>query len=136
MIVTEIIGNLTADPELYEREYTNKETGEIIKTKVCNFSVGANEGFGERRLTQFFKVSAWRRLGEVSAAYLKKGNKVFVRGPVILKNYVDKTNAMRSALEIRADYIEFFDNKTRLTVTENGIVEIPETPDEEEIAPY
>ena len=101
------IGNLTADPILNEREYTNKVTGEIIKTKVCNFTVAVDDGFGESRKTQFFRVNAWRGLGETCAKYLTKGRLVFVTGPISQNNYVDKSNNMRSVMEIRADEVVF-----------------------------
>lgn len=105
-----ICGNLTADPTLYDREYTNKETGEIIKAKVCKFTVAADEGFGPRKQTQFFQVSVWRRLGEVCQQYLKKGRQVLVEGPVTLNNYVDGNNNLRTVMEIRANDIQFMQN--------------------------
>ena len=107
MYKVEILGNLTADPVLNDREYTNKETGEIIKTKVCNFTVAADEGFGARKQTQFFRINAWRGLGETCAKYLKKGRAVYVSGPINLNNYVDKNNNLRASMEVRADQIQF-----------------------------
>ena len=120
-----LCGNLTADPILNEREYTNKETGEVLKTKVCNFTVAADEGYGERKQTQFFRINAWRGLGENCAKYLKKGYGVLVTGPVTLNNYVDKSNNLRATMEVRADEIQF------LTKTQSV-----ETPPSEEDVPY
>ena len=107
MFQATILGNLTADPVLNDREYVNKETGEVVKTKVCNFTVAADEGFGARKQTQFFKVNAWRGLGETCAKYLKKGRGVYVCGPITLNNYVDKNNNLHASMEIRADQIQF-----------------------------
>ena len=112
------IGNLTADPILNEREWVNKETGEIIKTKVCNFTVAADDGFGDRKDTQYFRVSAWRGLGETCAKFLKKGRAVTVIGPVKLNNYTDKNNNIHSVMEIRADEVQFL-GKGVETPTEN-----------------
>ena len=95
------IGNLTADPILNEREWVNKETGEIIKTKVCNFTVAVDDGFGDRKDTQYFRVSAWRGLGETCAKFLRKGRAVTVIGPVKLNNYTDK-----NSLELLFDEID------------------------------
>lgn len=100
-------GNLTADPVLSEREWTNKETGEIIKAKVCNFTVAANDGFGETRKTEFFRVHAWRGLAETCAKCLKKGRGVYIEGPVTMNNYVGTDKQLHSSMEVRADYIEF-----------------------------
>ena len=119
-----ILGNLTADPVLNDREYTNKETGEIIKTKVCNFTVAADEGYGARKQTQFFKVNAWRGLGETCAKYLKKGRGVYVVGPIALNNYVDKNNNLRASMEIRADQVHFLSDGKGVTTP----AEMPEEP--------
>ena len=119
MFQATILGNLTADPVLNDREYVNKETGEVVKTKVCNFTVAADEGYGARKQTQFFKVNAWRGLGETCAKYLKKGRGVYVRGPITLNNYVDKNNNLHASMEIRADEIQFLsDGKGVTTPTE------------------
>ena len=123
-----ISGNLCGDPVLSEREYTNKTTGEIIKTKVCNFTVAADDGYGERKTTQFFRVNAWRGRAETCAKYLKKGRGVLIVGPVVLNNFVDKENNLRSTMEIRADEIQFLNGGKE--------VKTPVEPDEEEEMPY
>jgi single-stranded DNA-binding protein len=100
-------GNLTADPVISEREWTNKETGEIIKAKVCNFTVAANDGFGESRKTAYFKVHAWRGLADTCYKCLKKGRGVWLEGPVTLNNYIGTDNQLHSSMEVRVDQIEF-----------------------------
>lgn len=120
MYEAKVLGNLTADPVLNDREYVNKNTAEIVKTKVCNFTVAANNGFGENKQTQYFRVTAWRGLAESCAKYLKRGRGVYVSGPISLNNYVDKNNNLRAVMEIRADQIQFLNDK-------NGV----ETPAEE-----
>ncbi len=102
-----ICGNLTADPVITEVEYTNRTTGEIIKTKVCNFTVACDDGFGESKMTQYFRVNSWRGQGETCMKYLKKGREVLVEGPVKLNTYVDKNNVARSSMEVRANSIQF-----------------------------
>lgn len=120
MYEAKVLGNLTADPVLNDREYVNKNTAEIVKTKVCNFTVAANNGFGENKQTQYFRVTAWRGLAESCAKYLKRGRGVYVSGPISLNNYVDKNNNLRAVMEIRADQVQFLNDK-------NGV----ETPAEE-----
>ena len=121
-------GNLVADPILNEREWTNGETGEIIKSKVCNFTIAVDDGYGVRKNTQFFRVNAWRGLGETCAKFLKKGRQVLVEGVVSLNNYIDKNNNPHSVMEIRADQIQFLGKG--LETPE------PNQPAEEEEAPY
>lgn len=120
MYEAKVLGNLTGDPVLNDREYVNKNTAEIVKTKVCNFTVAANNGFGENKQTQYFRVTVWRGLAESCAKYLKKGRGVYVSGPISLNNYVDKNNNLRAVMEIRADQVQFLNDK-------NGV----ETPAEE-----
>ena len=112
-----VSGNLTADPVLNEREYVDKVTGEIIKTKVCNFSVAVDDGYKDRKTTQFFRVNAWRDLGEICAKYLKKGRQIIIEGSVKLNNYVDKSNNLHAAMEIRADGVEFLQDGKNIKVT-------------------
>lgn len=71
-----IIGYLGRDPEL---RYTPDGT------PVCNFSVAtSNKWTGsdgtQHDETTWFRVSAWRRMAEVCAQYLKKGRLVMVEG--------------------------------------------------------
>ena len=124
-----ICGNLTADPILNEREYVNKNTGEIVKAKVCNFTVACDDGFGARKKTQFFRVNAWRGLGETCSKFLSKGRQVLVEGPVSLNNYIDKSNNLRAVMEIRADNVQFMQDG-------KGIATPEEDQPEDEDMPY
>lgn len=107
MIQLTITGNLTKDPVYAEREYVNKTTGEIKKASVCNFTVAANDGYGESQVTGYFKVSAWRGLAETCSKYLKKGRQVLVVGPVKMSNYIDANHNVHTGMEIRAKEVQF-----------------------------
>ena len=120
-----VIGNLTADPVLYDREWTDKETGEVLRCKVCNFTVAADDGFGPRKQTQFFRINAWRGLGETCAEYLKKGRQVYVSGPVTLNNYVDKNKNLRATMEVRAEAVEFLNGGVMVKATAGNTAEEP-----------
>jgi len=107
MLKVSMIGNLTVDPKISEREWVNKETGEILKAKVCNFTVAANYGFGNVRQTSFFKITVWRGLAEVCFNNLKKGRSVYIDGPVSMNTYTGTDNKQHSTMEVRAENIEF-----------------------------
>ena len=96
-----IIGNLTSDPEL-----RTTSTG----VSVCNMNVAVNRRFsganGERQ-TDFFRVTAWRQLGETCARYLSKGRKISVIGEVTARAYEGKDGTVRASLEVTADEVEF-----------------------------
>lgn len=96
-----IIGNLTADPEL-----RTIPSG----VNVCTFTVAVNRRYSsnkEERQTDFFRVAAWRQLGENCARYLTKGKKVCVIGEVSARAFEGKDGALRASLEVTADEVEF-----------------------------
>ena len=96
-----IIGNLTADPEL-----RTIPSG----ISVCTFTVAVNRRYSsnkDERQTDFFRVAAWRQLGENCSRYLAKGKKVCVIGEVSARAYEGKDGSMRASLEVTADEVEF-----------------------------
>lgn len=99
-----IIGNLTRDPEL-----RTLNSG----VSVCTFTVAVNrrrkaEGQPE---ADFFRVSAWRQLGESCAKYLSKGRKVAVVGAVSVQTYQANDGTTRASLEVTADDVEFLSSR-------------------------
>lgn len=69
-----IIGNLTRDPEL-------KSTSEGVS--VCVFNVAVDRRYKKangEKTTDFFRINAWRQLGDICGQYLSKGKKVAVIG--------------------------------------------------------
>lgn len=95
-----IIGNLTKDPEL-------RTTPD--GTSVCNFTVAVNrrKSNGQQPEADFFRVSAWRGLGENCAKYLSKGRKVCVVGPVSVRTYTTQDGRAGASLEVIAEEVEF-----------------------------
>ena len=91
------IGNLTRDPEL-------RSTPNGIP--VCTFTIAVN-GRKSDEASTFFRVTAWRQLGENCNRYLAKGKKVFVSGPVSVSTYTAKDGSTRASLEVTAEDVEF-----------------------------
>ena len=91
------IGNLTASPEL-------RSTQNGIP--VCTFTIAVN-GRKQDEPATFFRVTAWRQLGENCNRYLSKGKKVFVSGPVSVSTYTAKDGTTRASLEVTAEDVEF-----------------------------
>ena len=103
-----IIGNLARDPEL-------RTVRDGIS--VCDFTVAVNRR-GSRQNTangqsdaDFFRVTAWRQLGELCAKYLAKGRKVCVVGPVSARTYTANDGTTRVSLEVTADEVEFLSSR-------------------------
>lgn len=102
-----VIGNLTADPAL---RTVNTANGPV---SVCDFTVAVNRRQkGANEQTDFFRVSAWRGLGENCAKYLAKGRKVAVTGPVSARAYNPQNGGdPRAVLEVTAEDVEFLGGK-------------------------
>ena len=101
-----IVGNLTRDPEL-------RSTRDGIS--VCSFTVAVNRRQRNAEAGQpeadFFRVTAWRQLGEICAKYLAKGRKVYAAGPLQARTYTANDGTTRVSLEMNADEIEFLDSR-------------------------
>ena len=102
-----IVGNLTRDPEL-------RTTSSGIS--VCTFTVAVNRRRGSSQNAgqpeaDFFRVSAWRALGENCQKYLAKGRKVAVTGSVTVSTYQGNDGQTRAGLEVTADDVEFLSPK-------------------------
>lgn len=102
-----IIGNLTRDPEL-----RTTSTG----INVCSFTVAVNRRnrsnqTGNQPEADFFRVTAWRQLGETCAKFLAKGRKVCVTGPVSVSTYQGNDGTTRASLDVTADDVEFLSSR-------------------------
>lgn len=103
-----IIGNLTRDPEL-------RTTSSGIN--VCSFTVAVNrrqrsQNNAGQPEADFFRVTAWRQLGEICQKYLSKGRKVAVVGPVSVSSYTANDGSTRFTLEVTADDVEFLSSRS------------------------
>jgi len=92
-----LIGNLGADPEV---RYTQNGTA------VTNFRVATTESFkkdGERQeQTEWHRVVAFGRLGEICGEYLSKGSKVYIEGRLQTRKWEDRDGNARYTTEIIA----------------------------------
>ena len=113
-----IIGNLGNEPEL---RYT------ASGVPVTSFNVAVNRRWtkedgspGEE--TTWFRVSAWRKLGETCAQYLHKGRQVMVIGRVSARAYTTADGEQRASLEVTALDVRFLGASRN----EEGLVETAE----------
>ena len=106
----QIIGNLTRDPEL-----RTTQTG----LTVCTFTVAVNQrptkaqrDAGQQPPAKFFRVTAWRELGDNCAKYLAKGRKVYCEGTVNASAYIGEQDGKpHASLEMTADNVEFLSSR-------------------------
>jgi len=103
-----LIGNLTRDPEL---RYTPQGTA------VCTFGLATNrswlpEGANERREeTEFHRIVAWNKLGELCAQLLSKGRKVYVEGRLSTRSWTAPDGNQRTATEIVIEDMIILDSR-------------------------
>lgn len=120
-----IIGNLTGTPELRVTQ---------SGVSVCQFTVAVN---GKRKDdgATFFRVTAWRALGETCHKYLDRGRKVMVCGAVSASAYTGRDGKPRASLEVTAEDVEFLssmghdaqaaqEEHTQQQGTEGGFMEV------------
>ena len=102
---------------------------------VCTFTVAVNpktKREGEEDKTEFFKVTAWRKLAEVCGKFVKKGMKVCVIGAVGHDEYTDNKGEKRFNLTVTADDIEFL---SRVEGNSEDYSNAPEVPQVRSTAP-
>jgi single-strand DNA-binding protein len=103
-----LVGRLGQDPEV---RYTPDGTA------VANFSIATSvewtdKGSGERKeKTEWTRVVAWRKLGEICGEYLAKGRQVYVEGRLQTRSWDDKDGNKRYMTEVVASDVQFLGSK-------------------------
>lgn len=95
-----LIGRLGSDPEM-------RSTPSGVS--VCSFNL-AVDGKKEGQVT-WYKISAWRQLGESCGRYLSRGKKCAVVGEFQPREYTAKDGTTRMSLDVQADEVEFLSPK-------------------------
>ncbi len=97
-----LVGNLGADPEL---RYTSSGT------PVASFNIATREQWtnksGEKEeKTEWHKIVAWARLGEICGEYLHKGKQVYIEGRLQTRSWEDRDGNKRYTTEIVAQTMQ------------------------------
>jgi single-strand DNA-binding protein len=92
-----LIGNLGGDPEV---RYTQSGSA------VANFTVATTETWTKdgkkEEKTEWHRIVAFARLGEICGEYLSKGSKVYIEGRIQTRQWDDKDGNKRYTTEIVA----------------------------------
>lgn len=113
MQAIEFIGNLVADP-------TPKTTPTGVN--VTSFTVAVTRAFKNAqgdKVSDFFRVNAWRQQADFCAKYLVKGSKVYVRGELQPVIYDGRDGKARLDLSVQADRVENLTEKPKETPKPN-----------------
>ena len=98
-----LIGRLGSDPEV---RYTPDGTA------VANFSIATSDEWTDKATnekkerTEWHRIVAWRRLGEICGEYLSKGRQVYVEGKLQTRSW-ERDGVTRYTTEIVASDVQF-----------------------------
>jgi single-strand DNA-binding protein len=97
-----LIGNLGGDPEV---RYTPSGR------PVANFNIATTENWtnkdgGKEERTEWHRIVAWGRLGEICGEYLHKGKQVYIEGKLQTRSWEDRDGNKRSTTEIYAQTMQ------------------------------
>lgn len=102
-----LAGNLTRDPDL---KHTVNGHTVCVFGLATNRLIGASEGDG-REETQFHRIVAWDKLGDLAARMLTKGRRVYIEGRLVYRTYTDAEAQTHGVCEIVADDFILLDSK-------------------------
>lgn len=125
-----VIGRLTADP--VQRE---------VAGAVCTtFTVAADrrrKDANGNKMTNFWRITAWRQLGETCAQYLHKGDRTaVVCDDVSVQTYKDTKGEFRASLEGNAATVEFLTSKSESAAQATPAPAAAPMPAEEDELPF
>ncbi len=104
-----LIGNLGSDPEVR----TLPSGG-----KVATFSIATTESYknkdGEKvENTEWHRIELWEGLAGIAEQYLKKGNSVYIEGPIRTEKYTDANGVEKTSFKIRGNSIQMLSQPNR-----------------------
>ena len=102
-----LIGRLGGDPEV---RYTQSGTA------VANFTVATSERWKDKdgqqqEQTEWHRIVAFARLGEICGEYLSKGSLVYIEGRIQTRSWDDKDGNKRYTTEIVAREMKMLGSK-------------------------
>ena len=105
-----LVGRLGKDPEV---RYTPNGVA------IANFSIATSEEWkdkdtGEKQeRTEWHRIVAWRRLGEICGEYLHKGSQIYIEGRLQTRDWEDRDGNKRYTTEIVAQNMQMLGKPSR-----------------------
>lgn len=101
-----IIGRLTRDPELK----TTPSGASVCQLGLATNFVYTNQQSGQKvENVEYHNVVLWRKLGEIAAQYLKKGQRVYIEGRLQTRSWDGQDGKKNYRTEIIADNMIMLD---------------------------
>lgn len=103
-----IVGNLGRDPET--RYMPNGDA--VTNIAVATTESWKDKGTGEKKeLTEWHRITFYRKLAEIAGQYLKKGSQVYIEGRLQTRKWTDKEGVERYTTEIIADTMQMLGSR-------------------------
>jgi len=112
-----LVGRLGRDPEV---RYTPSGV------TVATFSIATSDEWKDKdtgqkqERTEWHRIVAWRRLGEICGEYLRKGKQVYIEGKLQTRSWDDRDGNKRYTTEIVAQNMQMLDSANMQMRTEPG----------------
>ena len=97
-----LIGRLGRSPEL-----RHAQSGK----SVCTFTLATDSGFGDNRKTDWHNITAFEKVADNCAKYLRKGALVYIEGRITYDTY-EKDGIKRTNVKIIANDVRFIGAKS------------------------
>lgn len=103
-----LVGTLGRDPETK----TFQNGGSLTQFSIATSESWTDKNTGERKEhTEWHRIVASNRLGEIAQQYLKKGSKVYIEGKLKTRQWTDQNGQERYTTEISANELQMLDSK-------------------------
>ncbi|TDR28959.1 single-stranded DNA-binding protein [Hydromonas duriensis] len=100
----QVMGNVGQDPRI-----AHTKDG----TVVAQISVATSSKYKDETYTEWHRVSAFGRRAEIIAEFVKKGDPIFVEGPMRTHKWVDDKGIERYTTEVIANNIQLLASKPK-----------------------
>ncbi len=125
-----LIGNLGADPEV---RYTSNGTA-VTNFRIATSENRTNKNGAKETRTEWHRVVAFGKLGEICAEYLSKGKQVYVEGRLQSRSWEDKDGNKKWVTEVVASNVVMLGGVGEQVKGGEELPEVPfEQPPEEDI---
>ena len=111
-----VIGRLVRDPE---------QRVTPSGTPVCSFCLAVDNGYGEKKRTDFLDCVAWNKTAEFILKYFSKGQRILLQGHIQTRTWQDKEGKNRKAVGVIADRAGFVDLKKDLGCARGDAAAVP-----------
>lgn len=116
-----LIGYLATDPEL--KTTTTGKSVTVFKL-ATNRDWKTSDG-EHHQATDYHRVTAWNKLGEICNQHLRKGSGIYVEGRISNHKYQGKDGMDHNLTEVVADNINFLSFHRSKERQEVNLVEVP-----------